>query len=73
MTDILAALVGGKFKRFEEEDRSAFMDAGDDAMIWHPKQEVAVIVCTTTDGELIVEVYDWDGDAKQGVLRLADV
>ena len=70
VTEILAALVAGKFKPFEAEDRRAFCDAGDDALMWHPTPDVAVIVCTS-EGELIVEVYDWAGSGRQGSLRLA--
>lgn len=72
--EIVAALVGGKFKPFADEDRLAFLDAGKDAMIWHPQSSLAVIVCTDDDdGTLVVEVYDWDGNVWQGNLKLTPV
>ena len=70
--EILKALTSGQFKPLTADDRLAFMDAGDDALLWFANDTVCVLVCTISDGSLVFEVYD-NTDAEtvwQGVSTL---
>ncbi len=70
LAEVLAALVSGKFKPFSVEDRNAFLDAGEDAMMWHPRVDTAVVVCTDEYDTMVIEIHNWEGDVWHASMLL---
>lgn len=71
-SNILAALVAGKFKPLTAHDCIAFFDAGDDDAVTRlATPNIMVLACPIEGGAVAFEVYDFGLDARvwQGALE----